>query len=144
MRSRAAPARLQVRRVTALVAGSLCAALLAACGADDFDNEPRPPAPVALTAAIDDRSVSISPSQLGAGLVTVTISNQSRETLRLTIDGPTSASSSDIVPGGTGNIKTALEEGDYEVSADSQVDIESAELEVGPTRPSSQNDLLLP
>ena len=49
------------------------AALLSgACGEDDFPNDPRPASPVELTAAIDDRSVSVSPSSLGAGLVVLT------------------------------------------------------------------------
>jgi len=117
---------------------------LAACGEDDFPNNPRPPAPIELTAAIDPRSVSISPQSLGAGLVVLTISNQTDEPTRLTLEGPTSATSNEIPPGGTGSIKAALEQGEYEAAAGSEVGIKPATLEVGPERETSQNQLLQP
>ncbi len=118
--------------------------LLSACGEDDFPNEQRPPSPIELTAAIDEKSVSVSPKAIGAGLVNLTISNQTDEPTRLTLEGPTSEASSEIPPGATGAIKAALEEGDYEAAAGAEIDIKPATLAVGPTRPSSQNDLLQP
>ena len=120
--------------------------LFGACGEDDFPNDPRPPAPIELTAAIDQRSVSISPLSLGAGLVVVTISNQTDEPTRLTLEGPTSETSNEIPPGGTGSIKTALVEGEYEAAAGSgaETGIKPATLEVGTERPTSQNELLQP
>lgn len=126
--------------------GACCALCLAAagCGSDDFENEPRPPSPIELTAAIDDDSVSIAPSDPGAGLVNVTVSNQSDETTSLVLEGPTSASSNDIPPGGTGTIKASLEQGDYEAMAGAEIDIKPAKLKVGPPRDTSQNELLLP
>ena len=127
--------------------GLLLVALLTlgACGEDDFPNNPRPPSPVELTAAIDARSVSVSPSSVGAGLVTITISNQTDEPARLTLEGPGEpVTSSEIPPGGTGSIKTTLEEGDYEAAAEPGIGIRPADLEVGPERPTSQNDLLQP
>ena len=125
-----------------LLAGSV---LVAACGEEDFPNNPRPPIPVELTAAIDERSVSLSPSTVGAGLVTITISNQTDEPTRLTLEGPGEpVTSSEIQPGGTGSIKTELEEGDYEIAADAELGIKADTLEVGPERPTSQNELLQP
>ena len=118
--------------------------LLSACGEDDFPNEPRPPSPIELTAAIDEKSVSVSPTAIGAGLVNLTISNQTDEPTRLTLEGPTSETSNEIPPGATGAIKAALEEGDYEAAAGAEVDIKPATLEVGPTRPTGQNELLQP
>jgi hypothetical protein len=118
--------------------------LLSACGEDDFPNEPRPPSPIELTAAIDEKSVSVSPEAIGAGLVNLTISNQTDEPTRLTLEGPTSETSGEIPPGATGAIKAALEEGDYEAAAGAEVDIKPATLAVGPTRPTSQNELLQP
>jgi hypothetical protein len=116
----------------------------AACGEDDFPNDPRPASPVELTAAIDPNSVDISPTTLGAGLVNVTISNQTAEPTRLTLEGPTSAASGEIPPGGTGSIRAALAEGEYEAAAGAEIDIRPATLEVGPERPTSQNELLQP
>ena len=118
---------------------------VAGCGEDDFENEPRPAIPVELTAAIDKNGVSIAPSDPGAGLVVVTISNQTDDSTQLVLEGPTEASSGEIPPGGTGQIKTALEEGDYEASTgDSLSAIKPADLTVGPARESSQNELLQP
>jgi len=118
--------------------------LLGACGEDDFPNDPRPASPVDLTAAIDDRSVTVSPGALGAGLVTLTVSNQTGEPARLALEGPTFASTNEIAPGGTGTIKTTLEEGDYEATAGTEVNIRPGRITVGPERPSSQNELLQP
>jgi hypothetical protein len=116
------------------------------CGEDDFENDPRPPSPVELTAAIDKKAVSISPSDPAAGIVVITISNQTEETTRLVLDGPGDGllESGDIPPRGTGSIKAALEEGEYEAFAGNTSEIESAPLTVGPPGESSQNDLLQP
>lgn len=129
-----------------MVAVVACTAAVGAsgCGEDDFENEPRPPSPVELTAAIDQNSVTIAPSDPGAGLVVITISNQTSESTQLVLEGPTDASSGEIPPRGTATIKTALEEGDYEASAGNDATIEPTDLTVGPPRDSSQNDLLLP
>ena len=46
------------------VAGLVVAAVLVAgCGAEEFPNDPRPPAPVELSAKIDDRKVVVVPEQ---------------------------------------------------------------------------------
>jgi hypothetical protein len=133
--------RLRAAAIAAVAAAPL---LLGACGEDDFPNDPRPASPIELTAAIDDRSVSVSPTSLGAGIVNVTVSNQTGEPARLTLEGPTAASTNEIPPGGTGTIKTNLEEGEYEATAGSDVDIQPARINVGPARPTSQNELLQP
>ena len=117
---------------------------LGACGEDDFPNDPRPASPIELTAAIDENSVSVSPGSFGAGIVLVTVSNQTDEPARLILEGPTTATSHEIAPGGTGSIKASLEEGDYEATAGSEPGIKPATVEVGPPRETSQNDLLLP
>jgi hypothetical protein len=116
------------------------------CGEDDFENEPRPPSPVELTAAIDKRGVSVAPSDPAAGLVVITISNQTDEVTQLVLDGPgdEDPTSGDIEPLGTGSIKASLEEGEYQAIAGNSETIEPAPINVGPPGPSSQNDLLLP
>jgi hypothetical protein len=113
-------------------------------GRDDFENEPRQPAPIEITASIKDRAVEVSPSDVGAGLATFTIANLSDDPAQLTISGPTDDASNEIPPGGTGNLKATLREGTYEVSAGEDARPRSGELEVGPERASSQNELLLP
>ena len=118
---------------------------VSACGEDDFENDPRPPSPVELTAAIDKNGVSIAPSDPAAGLVVVTISNQTEEATRLILDGPgdDDPASGDIPPRGTASIKAALVEGEYQATTGDET-IEPAPITVGPPGPSSQNDLLLP
>ena len=133
-------------RFVAPLAVLVAAFALAACGEDDFKNDPRPPAPIALTARIADETVDVSPNkadQVGAGLAEITISNQSQDPTALVLEGPTDEQSNEIPAGGTGNMKVNLEEGDYTVSAlDSTA--REAKLGVGPERKTSQNDLLLP
>ena len=130
-------------RSLAAIAVALSAMALAACGDDeDFENNPRPPAPISLSARIADNSVSVGPESVGAGLANITISNQTADPAVLVLQGPTDESSDEIVAGGTGSLKVALEEGDYQVSNSEGTGV--AQLTVGPERESSQNDLLLP
>src|SRR5215208_810654 len=130
------------RRVVVPLAALVAALALGACGEDDFENNPRPPGPVELSARIGGGGVTVSPANLGAGLATITISNQTRDPARLVLEGPTDDASDEIVAGGTGALKLALEEGDYTVS-DGESDRETT-LVIGPERESSQNDLLQP
>ncbi|HYH60353.1 MAG TPA: hypothetical protein VD766_00660 [Solirubrobacterales bacterium] len=145
MRFREVAQTFGVRRVCAAAVGCAVVVGVAGCGEDDFENDPRPPSPVELTAAIDKDSVSIAPSNPDAGIVVITISNQSQEPTELVLTGPTDESSAEIPPSGTGTIKAALEEGDYEASTgSSDSEVKPARLTVGPPGESSQNDLLLP
>ena len=66
-------AEMRIREVAQTLGGSracerpasACALIVgvSGCGEDDFENDPRPPSPVELTAAIDKDSVSIAPSE---------------------------------------------------------------------------------
>ena len=128
------------------VAACLAAVVLGACGSEDFKNNPRPPAPIALSARISDQEVSVSPNTakaVGAGLATITISNQTDDPTKLLLEGPTDQSSTEVVAQGTADMKLNLEQGDYTVSAEDS-NARETKLKVGPERPSSQNDLLLP
>ncbi len=133
-------------RLVAPLAAVLAALAVGACGEDDFANDPRPPAPIELTVRIADEVVNVSPSaarDVGAGLATITISNQSQEAASLTLTGPTDEDGPEIPAGGTGEMKINLEEGEYTV-ATLEGNQREAKLEIGPDRKTSQNDLLLP
>jgi hypothetical protein len=126
------------------VAGLVVATVLVAgCGAEDFPNDPRPPAPVELSAKIDDRNVVVVPDRIGAGLASFTISNQSEDAVQLTFDGPNSAATDEIPAGGLGQVQFELETGDYSIDP-SVPTISPGTMTVGAKRPSAQNDLLLP
>ena len=80
-----------VNRRAGVAAAVVAALLVAGCGGDeDFANDPRP-------AAADRRhrqgrlraSVVVSPKSFGAGLVNITVSNQSDDPVTLTLVGPT-------------------------------------------------------
>ena len=125
------------------LAAGAAALAISACGEDDFENNPRPAAPIELSALISDGGVKVSPAKdVGAGPVTVTISNQTDDPERLVFDGPTDDSSDPVIAGGTGSMKFDLAEGEYTVSTGEEGP--SQQFSVGPDRPSSQNDLLLP
>lgn len=136
---------MSVWRRLVVPAAALAAALgVAACGSDDHENNPRPPSPIELTARISDRDVVVSPGRVGGGPANITVSNQSRQPASLILEGPTDAVGGELPPGGVGQIKATLEEGQYEVSGGPESDAREGTLEVGPNRASSQNELLLP
>ena len=61
---------------------------LGACGSSDFANDPRPAAPIVVTATVASGKVQVSPDRFGAGLVTFTIANLSDSPARFTLSGP--------------------------------------------------------
>jgi len=132
----------------------LCAAGLAVagCGEDDFENEPRPPVPKQLTGVITDKEVTISPSELGAGPVVITVSNQTDASHTLTLqsaDGGTIREQvGPINPLDTATLQRTLEPGSYTVSAGSEAavprEIAPATLTIGKDRKSGSGELLLP
>jgi hypothetical protein len=132
------------RRLVVPAAALAVAAVLGACGDDDFANEPRPPAPIELTARISDDSVVVSPKKVGGGPANIVFSNQSRRPAALTLEGPTDEVGEAVPPGGVGRLQATLEEGDYEVSGGPESDAREGTLTVTAERKSSTNDLLLP
>jgi hypothetical protein len=121
----------------------VAAVVAAGCGAESHPNEPPPPAPLELSAKIDDRNVVVVPDAVGAGLVNMTISNQSADDVQLAFDGPTNAQSPEIPAGGVGSVQFQLETGDYTVEPSIST-ITPTRMAVGEERPGSQNILLLP
>jgi hypothetical protein len=125
----------------------------AGCGGDedDYANEPRPPAPITISARIGDDRVSVSPRDFGAGPVTLIVSNQTERAQELTLetdeiggDAPgIEQNSGPINPGDTASLKADLRSGTYRVAVDGD-GIQGARLNVGDERPSAQNELLQP
>lgn len=126
-----------------VAAGLVLVLFLGACGRDDFENEPRPPVPAEITVKIGDGEVVVSPKEFGAGLVNFEIANLDDTPATFSIEGPTEAVSDEIPARGNNSLKTQVETGSYEASADG-VEARPFSFEVGPERESGQNDLLLP
>jgi hypothetical protein len=131
---------------TAVLAAGL---VVAGCGEEDFANNPRPPVPVELTGVIQDEAVTVSPSRIGAGPILITMSNQTRNEVVITLEGESITDEvGPVRPLDTATIQKTLDPGLYEVRAGSDValprEIRPAELEIGRERPTSSSDLLLP
>jgi hypothetical protein len=133
------------RRTRALVAATLgvAALVVAGCGRDDFENEPRPAIPVEVGIQLGEKQVVVSPAEFGAGLVTFTIINLGDTSGSIEISGPATGTSSEVAPGTTTKLKIDLPSGEYEARAEG-AEAEPFAFEVGPERESSQNELLLP
>jgi hypothetical protein len=138
----------------AAIAAALATVGLTACGGDDFENERRPPVPITITGVVTDQEVDISPHDFGAGPIVLTISNQTPESHRVTLDGTSddgteiSEVTGPINPQDTATIQQSLPPGDYEVIANSDgalnPDIRPGQITVDEERPSGSNTLELP
>jgi hypothetical protein len=138
---------------TSLIASGLTAAALAlaGCGSQsDYANDPRPPTPINISAAISPDKVTVSPQEFGAGPVTFLIANLTDDTQQLTVETQDLAqkagikqTSSLINPQGTATLKVDVKQGDYTVSVKS-ASIREAHIKVGAERKSSQDQLLQP
>jgi hypothetical protein len=142
------------RRIRAGALCALCAVglALAACGEDDFENEPRPAVPKQLTGVITDQKVTISPNDLGAGPVVITVSNQTDAAHSLTLEsadgGTIREQVGPINPLDTATLQRTLTTGSYTVSAGSEAavprEIKPATITIGKDRKSGSDELLLP
>jgi hypothetical protein len=130
----------------------VAAIVLAGCGATaDSRTDPRPPAPIVLTASISDQRVSVSPRSFGAGPISLIVTNQTKAAQRVTLEsvdavgqGPgLKQETAPISPRDTATLKADVEPGRYSVHVSGDA-IAAAALRVGPDRKSAQNDLLQP
>jgi len=119
------------------------ALVVAGCGSKSNPNDPRPPAQLEVSAAVNSQRVQVSPDKFGAGVVNFTVANLSGSPITFSVNGPKKASTVQIDPGAPDYLKMNLSEGTYQATA-SKSNIQPATIKVGPERPSSQNDLLLP
>ena len=143
--------RIRVRTVSAAVGAVV---LAAGCGSDSsYKNNPRPPAPITVTASISDKAVSVSPSRFGAGPITLVVTNQTTRSRELVLrseqvagSGETGLAAQDtgpINPQGTASLKADLRQGSYSVRVRDDA-VRPASRTVGRPRKSAQNELLQP
>lgn len=128
--------------------------VVAGCGtaARDYKNTDRPAASIVVSASIDDDAVSVSPKRLGAGPITLVITNQSASSQQITLEttdepgsgpGVTAVKTGPINPRETASVKAEVEPGTYDLSVRGS-DVRAARIKVGKPRESSQNELLQP
>lgn len=139
----------RIRGSAAVLTAGVIAVLGVGCGGEDFKNKPRPPVPIELTGVIQESKVTISPSRVGAGPVLITVSNQTKDSHTLTLEGESVRERvGPINPLDTASIQKTLRPGRYEVRAGSAVAvtqaIRPARLVIGKPRRDSNNKLLLP
>ena len=126
-----------------MLATLLVAVVVAGCGRNDFNNDPRPPIPAEVSVSISPSGVVVSPKEFGAGLVNFTVANLTNETGSLAIHGPVNTNSNEIGPADAETVKVQMKTGSYEASVDGFA-VRPFNFKVGPERPTGQNDLLLP
>ena len=139
-----------LRALTASVL-TTAAMALAGCGSEsDYKNDPRPPTPINISAAISPEKVTVSPQEFGAGPVTFLIANLTDDTQEVTVETADLANTagikqttSPINPQGTATLKVDVKAGEYVVRTKS-TSIREAHITVGAERPSSQDTLLQP
>ena len=102
--------------------------VIAGCGTTsrDYKNEERPAAPVVVSASIGDDQVSVSPKRLGAGEITLIITNQSGSSQQVTLEttdepgsrrpGALAVRTGPINPRETASVKAEVEPGTYDLS----------------------------
>lgn len=123
---------------------ALAALALAGCGGQDYENNPRPASPLSVTAAIGEQRVSVSPSEFGAGIAVITITNLADEPETLVVEGPVTKSSRLIDPGDTADLKIDFKSGVYRAKAGANPEAKPQTIQIGPPRESAQDTLLEP
>jgi hypothetical protein len=131
---------------------ALALAVVAGCGGDgDYANNPRPPAPINVTAAITNSRIDVSPRRFGAGPIVLIISNQSSSAQAVTFEtdelggskpGRT-FSTTPINPRATATLKVEVRQGAWKLGTKDE-GVRAAAVSVGRRRASAQNDLLQP
>jgi hypothetical protein len=118
----------------------------AGCGSDDeARSEQRPPVPVNISVQIGTERVTASPDSIGAGPVTLLVSNQSGAAQTVTADGPrVRRTIGPIPPDDTATVKLTMGTGEFTIAAEESAGLDPATIRVGPPRDSAQNELLLP
>jgi hypothetical protein len=124
--------------------------VLTGCGSDSsYKNNPRPAQTIVIAAAILPDKVSVSPTEFGAGPISLTVANETDASQRISIvrkvNGQQQANeqTGPINPHDTATLKADVDEGEYEIRVEGD-SIASAKITVGAPRESAQNDLLQP
>jgi hypothetical protein len=131
---------------------ALVALVVAGCGGGShFANQPKPPAPITVSAAIDRSHVRVSPTSFGAGPVTIIVSNQSGAPQTVTFQTNEVAGSEPgitrtagpVADRNTTTIQANPREGTYSLSVKA-AGVRPAAIAVGKPRRASSDQLAQP
>jgi hypothetical protein len=129
---------------------ALAAVAVAGCGSDGhYANEPRPPTPIVVTAAVLPGKISVSPTKFGAGPISLIVTNQTDTSQRVAVVRQINGQpqqleqTAPIDPHDTASLKTDVDRGRYLIRVGGD-GIAPARVSVGAPRPSAQNKLLQP
>lgn len=130
-------------RAAALALLVLLALSAAGCGADDYANNPRPPAVIAVSVFIGEDRIAYSPREFGAGPAQFIIVNQTGTDQNVTISSDRNERTVPVARSQSVKQKLTVEPGYLLIEADNTA-AEPLEIEVGPERESAQQDLNQP
>ena len=139
------------RRALALAVVMVAMLVVGCGGGSSYKNNPRPPAPINITASVSNAGIAVSPTSFGAGPIVLIVTNQTAASQEITFESNELGASKPgvtqttepINPRGTGQLKVDVTQGRYRLRA-GNADITPAQVTAGPTRQSAQNDVLQP
>jgi hypothetical protein len=124
--------------------GLLLAVSTTGCvGNESYPNKLRPPAPLTVSVFIGEDQIAISPRPFGAGPARFIIVNQTGTRQNVLISTDEFDRETPVGKGQTVNFKQTVKPGELSISADNTA-ADSMTIDVGPERPSAQQDLNLP
>jgi hypothetical protein len=140
-----------MRRTCVAAATALLGSTGCGSGEPEYTNAPRPPAPLTVTAAINQDRVRVSPADFGAGRITIIVSNQSGADQQLTFEtdevggaqGGIRRTAGPIADRSTAELQANPRQGAYKLGVRDAA-IKPATITVGKPRPSAQDQLLQP
>lgn len=137
-----------MRKTTVGALATIAGLLATGCGSTPHENGLRPPTTVVVSAAITPSRVTVSPKRLGAGPITLVVTNLTASSQQLTFESAGTGAgikqqTGPINPQDSATLKALVKPGTYTVRV-SGAGVRPATIEFGPERPSAQNDLNTP
>jgi hypothetical protein len=128
----------------ALVALVVLALMVSGCSdTDSYENNPKPPAVLTVSVIVGEDDIALSPRPFGAGPTRFIVTNQTGTQQVVTFASDRDEQKVPVGKGQTANFKMTTEPGFFGISA-SNTAADGVEVEVGPKRPSAQQDLNQP
>lgn len=130
------------------IAGAIVvlAAVLAVSGCagnESYPNDPKPPATLSISVIVAEDAIALSPNPFGGGPTRFVITNQTGVTQNVLFSSDQFDREVAVGSGQTFNFKQTVQPGELSISADKAA-ADAVIVDVGPMRPSAQQDLNQP